>query len=747
MDNVSTSAHSGQQPDAGDFEVGLEDVHCMAVDRTASHAQADGGEADRTPTAREEYKARPRGITTSTAASNPALPGVYFEVFAREMAGRLDAIERQVVERCQHIEETISEGQKVSGSLGDQITDMEASMQLQIQKFGYQVEGTYWQVERLVGSLNQRPRDVIDVDTAATQLQMGQGAHHDHGLSGVEMHMQALHSRLDEIHAHNIQVSANLQQEQTKMDDSHESVSMCIPEPSKQAALLPSQQVDPAVSGSAVTKAVKGSAEKNSAAQKAQKAHMELVAAMHNAKGFAKRNHHAPRPPGREAWHRLTSNRMFHFVSVFFILMNGFLTGLESDWEVKKALDHTLYQEGLIPNAPAELNPVPFRMADIICILFWSFEVAAYAIAHGDVYLHCSNPKWKMNLLDVSCVAIAIIEFTIDILESMDNTSAQFITKKLPYIGLLRLLRVARIFRILFLVHSIPFFQGLRKLFIAVGGAMQTLAWALMLQCALMYIFTLMITTGIRKYYDDYSPGPIDFSDACVGSTTLSHTEQVKWYYGGVTITMATLFMSITGGDWTVLAEPVFQLSWVFYAIWYTYVAFVIFGLLNVFTGIFVESATHAANSDQEIIIQTQIEDEESYVNQIRLIFDRSDSDHSGNMTEKELQDLLEQEDFKVQMESLGIHATEARGLFALLDNDESGVVSIEEFLSGCMRLKGTAKAVDMVTLLFENAKLGHKVEQIRKMVAEIFEPDSQAMLDHVPDSAPSHDSRRSYAN
>merc|ERR1719272_973233 len=111
------------------------------------------------------------------------------------------------------------------------------------------------------------------------------------------------------------------------------------------------------------------------------------------------------------------------------------------------------------------------------------------------------------------------------------------------------------------------------------------------------------------------------------------------------------------------------------------------------------------------------MEEEQSNLNEIRAIFQRSDADHSGNMTEKELELLLNQPDFKMQMECLGIHPTEAHGLFKLLDGDQSGVVSIEEFLSGCIRLKGTAKAVDMITLLFENAKLIRKVERIRKML------------------------------
>merc|ERR1719240_152982 len=117
--------------------------------------------------------------------------------------------------------------------------------------------------------------------------------------------------------------------------------------------------------------------------------------------------------------------------------------------------------------------------------------------------------------------------------------------------------------------------------------------------------------------------------------------------------------MSITGGDWTVMAQPVFELSWTFYIIWYTYTAFVIFGLLNVFTGIFVESATHAANSDREIVMQAEREDERSCMNTIRQLFENSGYGADGQVTEAALKELLQQDDFKSGLGAMGVHTTE----------------------------------------------------------------------------------------
>lgn len=192
------------------------------------------------------------------------------------------------------------------------------------------------------------------------------------------------------------------------------------------------------------------------------------------------------------------------------------------------------------------------------------------------------NPTFKWNLLDVLCLVSSIVELL--------SGSFSAISKNVfSFIKLLRILRVARVLRLL---HTVRAFRGIRKLVIAVKGALLPLAWALVLQIILMYIFTIFINTGIVHYYrtriDDHDMGEVNHTQPSapdVSVHTSSHAVRVKEFYGGVAVTMGTLFMSVTGGDWTVMAEPVFELSWIFYVIWYTYTAFVIFGLLNVFTG------------------------------------------------------------------------------------------------------------------------------------------------------------------
>jgi len=54
---------------------------------------------------------------------------------------------------------------------------------------------------------------------------------------------------------------------------------------------------------------------------------------------------------------------------------------------------------------------------------------------------------------------------------------------------------------------------------------------------------------------------------------------------------------------------------------------------------------------------------------------------------------------------SLQIDVGEAKSLYQLLDTDEDGSIAIEEFVLGCMRLKGMAKAVDIAMIMYETKK------------------------------------------
>merc|ERR1712154_301317 len=65
----------------------------------------------------------------------------------------------------------------------------------------------------------------------------------------------------------------------------------------------------------------------------------------------------------------------------------------------------------------------------------------------------------------------------------------------------------------------------------------------------------------------------------------------------------------------------------------------------------------------------------------------------------------------------MGLDMAEVKYLFALLDADGSGQISINECVAGFLRMKGPARAVDIVELLHENQAM---LQQLNSILAEV---------------------------
>jgi len=144
--------------------------------------------------------------------------------------------------------------------------------------------------------------------------------------------------------------------------------------------------------------------------------------------------------------------------------------------------------------------------------------------------------------------------------------------------------------------------------------------------------------------------------------------------------------------------------------------------MLNIITGIFVETAIHSAQNDREEVIQEQIHYEESTLQKLKRFFEDADKDKSGTLTAAEFEALLKDRFVRAHLAALGVEVSEAEGIFKLLDIDASGSVSIEEFVFGCMRMKGGAKAIDLAALMYENKRIITKLMSFFTFVEFQFE-------------------------
>merc|ERR1719271_1444607 len=124
--------------------------------------------------------------------------------------------------------------------------------------------------------------------------------------------------------------------------------------------------------------------------------------------------------------------------------------------------------------------------------------------------------------------------------------------------------------------------------------------------------------------------------------------------------------------------------------------------LLNLVTGVILENVMAVSSAEDDEKMRKQEEARLKTMKIIRTVFELADADKNGELTLAEFQSALLDEEVVQHLTNVDIPRYEAEDLFLLLDVDRNGFVSIEEFVEGCMRVKGEAKAKHLLALQYD---------------------------------------------
>lgn len=242
------------------------------------------------------------------------------------------------------------------------------------------------------------------------------------------------------------------------------------------------------------------------------------------------------------------------------------------------------------------------------------------------------------------------------------------------------------------LVRILKLIGELRTLVMSIMGSLKSLVWAVVLLLMLIYVMGVYITQVVL----DYRMNVVDEAN--------NATKALERYYGTLGDTILSVYMAVTGGvSWFDILDPLkTEISVMLVPVFMLYVAFALLCMLNVITGVFVESALVTAKKDKDTYL----------VNNVRAIFEAHDKDRTGSLDWEEFQVAVESDEMRTVLRGLDIDVSEADGLFYLLDAEETGAISAEDFASGCARLRGGAKALDLAILMREFTRQGEELEQ-----------------------------------
>ncbi|CAE6923350.1 Cyth1, partial [Symbiodinium sp. KB8] len=371
-----------------------------------------------------------------------------------------------------------------------------------------------------------------------------------------------------------------------------------------------------------------------------------------------------------------------------------------------------------------------FRVIDGIFVAFFTLELLLRIYLERSDFLHD-----YLNWWDAVLVFAGLVDVVLSLLQAeswLDNA----------VVRLTRGLKALRAFR---MMRSFRLFRGLRVLVKACQCFLPSLFWSMVLLGVLMSMGALMLGHLLQDFLSD----------------PLQDLEDRQWIwtrYGTAQRAMYTLYEITFSGSWPSNARPVVEkVSQTFVIFFVLYVTLIVFAVIRVISAVstssistvlslvrlgftriaasldscptakvFLKDTLEAAQSDAEQLVVERMHKRAAYIEQLEGVFRAIDVTGTGMIGEERLSEILVNPRVKAYFQTIDLDLHEGTALFHLLANGE-GEVTLDEFISGILRCKGPARAIDQVAL---HADLKHIEAKLDKIAAHVLDDPQQ------PDSA-----------
>jgi hypothetical protein len=225
----------------------------------------------------------------------------------------------------------------------------------------------------------------------------------------------------------------------------------------------------------------------------------------------------------------------------------------------------------------------------------------------------------------------------------------------------------------------------------------------------IMYLFGLVFLQAVSGFLND------------VESIEPEIEEAINAYWSSVIISTITLYMAITGGnDWGPLAEPLKSCGWHIYGLFLFFIAFAAIAVLNVLTGMFVDAAMKVAEEDEGNVME-ELEGNEQIDNMKHWLHSEAEA-NAGFITWDQFKTGVTMKVPPVMnfMKAVEIELTDAQKVFKMLEVD--GHVDTEEFVIGCMKVKGDSQGISMVSLITDTRRFQSQFVVLMEYVEDQFD-------------------------
>jgi len=402
---------------------------------------------------------------------------------------------------------------------------------------------------------------------------------------------------------------------------------------------------------------------------------------------------------------RMVRSKCFEWFSGSLILLNCIFIGWHTQMMASRAIENT--SQDMDPHVNTSTEVLIMQVGFTGCFLV---ELLVRWAAEGVIdFFRSADLVW--NVLDVICVLIGVVDASAEIVMLATGLEEQ---TPLRGFTVMRVLRVVRIVRVVRVIRIMRFFRELRMMIFSTVNCLKSVVWIILFLFGLFYMFGVAFTQAVTSYLDNLE------------MRKLSEYSSLQLYFGTLDSSILALYMAMSGGqNWHVYYDSLATMSGgEFWCLLYIlYITFALFAVVNIVTGVFVDTALQSSKNDREVVVQEELEQKQDYLKQLHQLLQAIDENSEGRITREVLQQAFKHETILAYFSHLKIDVPDAATLFDLLDFDQSGTIDLEEFLHGCYQLHGEATHLEAKMM---QAEVRFMKENLIKLVDDMQKVHTQ---------------------
>lgn len=390
----------------------------------------------------------------------------------------------------------------------------------------------------------------------------------------------------------------------------------------------------------------------------------------------------------------IVHHQVFELLSATIVILNSLWIGIAADWTARR-WDSQL--------------PEYFHTIDVFFCIVAVMEISLRIADAGSGFLQASG--W--NLFDTVVVSTQVIDVVMTHLVSHVKSKGG---------GIMSLFRILKLARILRIARVASHFPQLHVLIRSIADSFANLFWTMILVFAFNYAAAILITHVVSDYKIEIGREKI-----------LEESKDMEDLYGNMMRTMVSLFMIISGGiGWNDLMLPLSEnISPLFKYFFVCLTGFQMFGMMNVITACFVDNAL-------KIAATTELK---HMLNSLWAVFGNKDNegdemDSNQAVTAEDFVDNFGRPEMSKFLEMIhakqGIDAIE---VFAMMDKDGDGSLSINEFVTCCDHIIGPAKGSALASLAKDHSSFAKEQRKMMQQLVDAQRQQHDEMMRHVLNS------------